>query len=171
MAKRFSFAHLAAALGGSKAEDQPNPEEKKDDESKAEDQPEEDDEEKDDESKAEDQPEEEEKKTDAKVLAERARCAAIFAAPAAAGNLVLACHLAFETGLSARQAVGLLKSAAPGQGEAPPKGNPRALQQMNASQQPQIGPGGDGGASGADAKLAAQVLSNMAACGLITKEK
>lgn len=40
--------------------------------------------------------------------AERARCRAIFAAPAAANNVALAAHLAFDTDLTAEQAIGAL---------------------------------------------------------------
>lgn len=47
--------------------------------------------------------------------AERARCAAIFASPAAAGNVALAAELAFGTGMPAAQAVALLEAAANGQ--------------------------------------------------------
>ena len=46
---------------------------------------------------------------------ERARCASIFGAAAAAGNLPLACELAFNTGLSSRSAVAMLNAAAAGQ--------------------------------------------------------
>nr|WP_025826139.1 hypothetical protein [Acetobacter persici] len=44
---------------------------------------------------------------------ERARCAAIFASPAAARNLPAAAHLAFNTGMPRSQAVGLLGTLAP----------------------------------------------------------
>jgi hypothetical protein len=52
--------------------------------------------------------------------AERARCAAIFGAKEAAGNISLAASLAFETDLPAKQAVALLRAgtAAPAQASA-----------------------------------------------------
>lgn len=59
--------------------------------------------------------EEDEKDDQAKAARsrERARCAAIFASPAAARNLPGAAHLAFNTALPRSQAVGLLDSLAP----------------------------------------------------------
>lgn len=57
---------------------------------------------------AEEDPEEE--KAEARgAAAERARCRAIFASPAAANNIALAAHLAFDTSLTAKEAVGALK--------------------------------------------------------------
>ncbi|KAA8387046.1 hypothetical protein FOH24_07055 [Acetobacter tropicalis] len=59
--------------------------------------------------------EEDEKDDQAKAARsrERARCAAIFASPAAARNLPGAAHLAFNTALPRSQAVGLLDSLTP----------------------------------------------------------
>jgi len=45
---------------------------------------------------------------------ERARCAAIFASPAAARNVALAAHLAFNTRLTRNEAISALGKAAPG---------------------------------------------------------
>jgi hypothetical protein len=45
---------------------------------------------------------------------ERARCAAIFACPAAAKNVALAAHLAFNTRLTRNEAISALGKAAPG---------------------------------------------------------
>ncbi|MGN6528466.1 MAG: hypothetical protein ACTHL8_18915 [Burkholderiaceae bacterium] len=50
---------------------------------------------------------------------ERARCAAIFACEAAAGNLALAAHLAFNTTLTRREAVKALRVASAAAAPAP----------------------------------------------------
>jgi hypothetical protein len=52
--------------------------------------------------------EDKEEATKAARAAERARCRAIFASPAAANNVALAAHLAFDTDLTAEQAIGVL---------------------------------------------------------------
>jgi hypothetical protein len=58
---------------------------------------------------------------------ERARCAAIFATPQAAGNIALACSLAFETTQTRQEAIAVLKSqpANPGASAARSAANPR----------------------------------------------
>lgn len=66
----------------------------------------------------------------------RDRCAAIFADKAAAGNVGLACHLAFETDLTAAQAIKALAVA-----PAPAKGD-RLSTAMTTLGNPTIGPDG-----------------------------
>jgi hypothetical protein len=124
------FAHLSG-LASAKGRAEDNDDKKRDDdEERAEDEDEGDEEEKrdaksaddDDDMEAEggdgedDDEEEEDKEKDAKSArairsAERARCAAIFAAKAADGRIQLADHLAFGTALPARQAIALLAAA------------------------------------------------------------
>ncbi|MBX6382087.1 MAG: hypothetical protein IRZ07_03800 [Microbispora sp.] len=126
------FAHLAGivrpkakAEGGEPEDDdkekrEPEAEEKDEDERKEDARAEDgEDEEKDaegDEKESEDEDEDEEKK-DAKAFAagrkaERARCAAIFASPEAGLNPAMAAELAFNTSLSAKRAIGVLKAGA-----------------------------------------------------------
>jgi hypothetical protein len=62
---------------------------------------------------------------------ERARCAAIFASPQAAGNAALACSLAFETTMTRQEALAVLASQ--------PRRAPAA---DRSSGNPSIGPGG-----------------------------
>ena len=110
-----AFAHfMGGARTPAKAEDKPadpNAEMPEEEKAEGEDKPE-------DQPTAEAAPEEEkaegdepdcEEETPAEArAAERARCRAIFAAPAAAGNVALAAHLAFDTDLTAEQAIGAL---------------------------------------------------------------
>jgi len=77
---------------------------------------------------------------------ERNRCASIFAAPSAAVRPDLAAHLAFNTGLSAKDAVGLLATAAgPDEGKSGKEaGGKRALSDRMARERtPDVG--ADGG--------------------------
>lgn len=74
--------------------------------------------------KAEDEKDDEKMK--AAALKERARCAAIFASPAAARNVKMAAELAFNTDLSSAQAIAVLQTA-PASASNPNRaaGNPR----------------------------------------------
>ena len=80
-------------------------------------------------------------------MAERARCKAIFASPAAGARPDVAAQLAFTTGMSAPRAIGLLQSAAAG-------GSSRAANlhdRMNRTPRvPNVGPDGGGTAEGGD---------------------
>jgi hypothetical protein len=67
----------------------------------------------------------------AAVQAERNRCAAIFAAPAAANNVALAAELAFSTDLSAERAIEIM-------GKAPKAGKDRLSEAM-AGKSPRLG--------------------------------
>ncbi|MGA1860330.1 hypothetical protein VH569_30470 [Azospirillum sp. 11R-A] len=102
---------------------------------------------------------------------ERERCAAIFAAPAAAGRVQLAAHLAFNTDLTVEAACAALEAApigatAPGAST----GNPLALAAMDAHPNPTVGASTDAGTLSDDEKAAAAVLASMAAVGLIAKK-
>lgn len=104
---------------------------------------------------------------------ERERCAAIFAAPAAAGRVQLAAHLAFNTDLTVEQACAALEAApigATAPGASTPTGNPLALAAMDAHPNPTVGASTDTGTLSDDEKAAAAVLSSMAAVGLIPKK-
>ncbi|KAA0578856.1 hypothetical protein FZ983_16040 [Azospirillum sp. B21] len=104
---------------------------------------------------------------------ERERCAAIFAAPAAAGRVQLAAHLAFNTDLTVEQACAALEAApigATAPGASTPTGNPLALAAMDAHPNPTVGASTDTGTMSDDEKAAAAVLSSMAAVGLIPKK-
>ncbi|WP_372396910.1 hypothetical protein ABMY26_22735 [Azospirillum sp. HJ39] len=103
---------------------------------------------------------------------ERERCAAIFAAPAAAGRVQLAAHLAFNTDLTVEAACAALEAAPAGASvPAPaPAGNPLALAAMDAHPTPTVGAATDAGSLSDDDKAAAAVLASMAAVGLIPKK-
>lgn len=102
---------------------------------------------------------------------ERERCAAIFAAPAAAGRVQLAAHLAFNTDLTVEAACAALE-AAPAGATMPSAstGNPLALAAMDAHPTPTVGAATDAGSLSDDDKAAAAVLASMAAVGLIPKK-
>ena len=68
-----------------------------------------------DDSDEDDKKDKEDEKEKAARKAERARCAAIFACPAAASRIDMAAHLAFETSMSASSAVKMLGVIASGQ--------------------------------------------------------
>ncbi|MBP2297960.1 hypothetical protein [Azospirillum picis] len=109
----------------------------------------------------EDETEDEDDKQAASVRRkERERCAAIFAAPAAAGRVELAATLAFGTDLPAQQAIAVLEAApaaaAPSTAQAP--ANPLAAA-MAALGNPSITP--DGGASGGGDDVSAEVSAIM----------
>ena len=103
----------------------------------------------------EDDGEGEEDETPAQArAAERARCRAIFAAPAAAANIALAAHLAFDTDLTAEQAIGALALGGKGGGLAG---------RMAAAAPVQAGPGAPRGPEAASAEaLAASALAAAA---------
>lgn len=81
---------------------------------------------------------------------ERSRCAAIFAASAAAENPALAASLAFETTMTRKEAVAVLKSQA-GRGAAP---GSRDVRGDRRDRNPQLGPGGESSPTGAQATAA-----------------
>lgn len=64
---------------------------------------------------------------------ERARCAAIFADRAAAANPQLACHLAFQTGMSSEDAIAALRAVPASSSVSPAR----------ASRNPSLGAGGE----------------------------
>lgn len=104
---------------------------------------------------------------------ERERCAAIFAAPAAAGRVQLAAHLAFNTDLTVEAACAALEAAPIGAttpGASTPTGNPLALAAMDAHPNPTVGASTDTATMSDDEKAAAAVLASMAAVGLISKK-
>lgn len=72
------------------------------------------------------------------VAAERKRCAAIFAARSAAGNVPQACVLAFNTNLSAKAAIAVLDSG----GASPPAKGGALSAAMRGVQVPALGGGG-----------------------------
>jgi hypothetical protein len=98
-------------------------------------------EEDDDDEKAEEDDEEEEDKPKgsaaarqsarAATKAERVRCRAIFTSKHAAGRVAVACSLAFDTGMSAKAAIGVLKSL-PREGSAAGAGQPSLSDRMAA---------------------------------------
>ncbi|MBU8547244.1 MULTISPECIES: hypothetical protein [Roseomonadaceae] len=98
-------------------------------------------EEDDDDEKAEEDDEEEEDKPKGSAAArqaarsatkaERARCRAIFTSKHAAGRVAAACSLAFDTGMSAKAAIGVLKSL-PREGSAAGAGQPSLSDRMAA---------------------------------------
>ena len=95
----------------------------------------------DDDEKAEEDDEEEEDKPKgsgaarqsarAATKAERARCRAIFTSKHAAGRVAAACSLAFDTGMSAKAAIGVLRSL-PREGSAAGAGQPSLSDRMAA---------------------------------------
>ncbi len=96
------------------------------------------------------------------TAAERQRCGEILSAPEAAGRIVMACRLAFETDMPAQAAIGAMRvMPAP----APP-GNPLALQQQNAAPQPNVGPAADPGKGDDDAAASAAIINTMKAFGM-----
>lgn len=79
-------------------------------------------------------------------LAERRRCAAIFAAPDAAANIPLCAHLAFETDLPVKAAIGALKAGAAG-AAAPRRG---LADRMAGERAPRLGADGGTGTPNRD---------------------
>lgn len=127
VASALTFAHLAALTpGAAKAEgDDKNPEDKG--KTASEDDKDDDDDTKPKETKAEGDDKEKKGEEYAKAqraegvsegrAAERERCAAIFASPAAARNVQLAAELAFNSDMSAEAAIAALGKAAPARAE------------------------------------------------------
>lgn len=167
------FAHLLGISAARRAEDDEEKkdndaaraddedEEKKDD-AKAEDgDGDEDDEEKKD-AKASDEDEEddeEEMKASARVR-ERARCAAIFKSKHAAGRPHIAAELAFNTTLTARQAIGVLASIAAGDAAAPKTRSGGLAAAMATIANPKVGAGDAAPLSPSDPKaVAAQIIA------------
>ncbi len=100
----------------------------------------------DDESAEDDDEDKKDEKASAARLRERARCAAIFAHPAAARRPDLAAHLAFEQGLNRREARAMLEMAAGSQPPAAPSAPARGglSERMRHSPNPDLGaPGGE----------------------------
>jgi len=106
----------------------------------------------------------------ASAVTERERCAAILAAPAAAGRVQLACHLAFNTSLSVADAVTALEAAPSAAAPAATTGNPLALAAMDGHPNPAVGGAADTSGQSGDDQAAAAVLATMASCGLIAKK-
>ncbi|RIW00983.1 hypothetical protein D2T81_19425 [Azospirillum brasilense] len=88
---------------------------------------------------------------------ERARCAAIFADPAAAGRVAMAATLAFTTDLTAEQAVAVLKTAPAASTTTAQAGNPFAAA-MGALGNPDVGTDTSGGDGDDPQALVAQIL-------------
>lgn len=126
----FKFAHLVGLGAKAEDDDKKHPE---DDEQKAQDEQDEDEKDKsskkvedqddedseDDDKKASDDGDDKddnEDKEDAKKAraSEKRRCAAIFASKYTASNVAMAAHLAFETSMSATEAINVLKMSALG---------------------------------------------------------
>lgn len=94
--------------------------------------------------------------------AERARCRAIFASPHAVGRVALAASLAFDSDMSAKQAITALASApAVTEGPGDKRGvtpRDRLAERMAASPSPKVGPdGGEGPAPGTPQARAARI--------------
>lgn len=106
----------------------------------------------------EDEDEEEGGEARAARLAERARCKAIFASPAAAGQPHVAAELAFGTNLSAKQAISLMKATA---ATAPKSYRASLDQRMSAHRVPSVGggPAAKAPASGQPGSAAAAALA------------
>lgn len=77
------------------------------------------------------------------AAAERSRCAAIFASPAAAGNIELTAELAFNTDMTPEQASGVMAKSR--------SGNAQAASAVRAARNPAVGPGDASGASSVQA--------------------
>ena len=185
-AKLFSFAHL---LGRSRAEAAPDDEEtpaaegeeeepqsecgeEKPKPKGEEDEPEAEGEEDEPQAEGEMPDEEETPQARSARLREQRRCARILASPHTSGRLETACHLAFNTRMTSGQAIALLKTmpkASRASASSATRGNPLALQQMDSTRQPQVGPARDK-ASGHE-QLAQSVLGNLASVGLIRKQE
>lgn len=85
---------------------------------------------------------------------ERARCAAIFASPSAGSRPDMAAHLAFNTGMSSKAAVGMLDAIAAGSGAAP-----RGLaSRMAGTSIPNVGASAPAGKQATGAAGAAQMI-------------
>jgi hypothetical protein len=103
----------------------------------------------------EEQPDDEDDKEKAARASERARCAAIFASPAAGARPDMAAHLAFNTDMSPSAAVEMLTAISAG-GTAQPRGlasRMAAVNTTNVGASAPAGKGAAGGASGAAAMI------------------
>jgi hypothetical protein len=171
----FSFAHLIG-LGAARAESDPGDDETQDEERKQRDGESDEDyakrmEELDkknakggqDDPDAEDDPEDplaeddtsgEDDKQKAARAKERARCAAIFGSKAAAGRPDVAAHLAFNTAMSAREAVGMLDAIGAGAQAGAATGRQSLSSRMAKVPEQKIGSGAAGTASPAQAAAA-----------------
>jgi len=70
---------------------------------------------------------------------ERARCARIMSHPAAAENLVGACHLAFDTDMPSAAAIGLLMAMSAGSSGQPAQSRGRLSERMATQKNPDLG--------------------------------
>lgn len=109
------------------------------------------------------------KKDEAKAAAsaERARCAAIFATPEAAANLSLAAHLAFETDLTAKQAVGALRAGGVTAAAEHPRRSSLS-ERMERAPKADVGPGEN---AGPDMSTAAGVAAFILGAGRPVKKE
>lgn len=164
--KAFSFAHLIG-IGAARADDDQDDagddkdeRKQRDDESDEDyakrmeelDKKEADDE--DDDPDVEDEDESDKEK--AARASERARCATIFGSKAAASRPDFAAHLAFETDMSAKQAVGMLSAFAAG---APVAAKPKSLgSRMADVKVPNVGAGAPAGTAPNAAQSAADMI-------------
>lgn len=156
-----AFAHLfGGARTSAKAEEKPaDPaaempeEEKPEGEDKPEDQPAAETAPEPEKAEGEEEDPEMEEETPAQArAAERARCRAIFAAPAAANNVALAAHLAFDTDLTAEQAIGALALGG--------KSGSGLAARMQGAPNPTLGSGGPAKPdAGSPDALAAQIIA------------
>ena len=93
---------------------------------------------------------------------ERARCAAIFAAPAAASRPDFAAHLAFGTSMNRSSAVAMLEAASAGHGDddrPQPRGSRSLRQRMERAPAPNVGPNGGAKPLSGVAGFAAQMAA------------
>jgi hypothetical protein len=95
------------------------------------------------------------------IAAERTRGSAIFKAQEAGENPFMAAHLAFETDMTAQQAIGTLRASTAGSAPAP-KANRKGLDQRMANQ-PQPRLGADGGKPSAPEGSAQAHIDRIAA--------
>lgn len=103
------------------------------------------------EAEGEEDKEEQAKAVNAARAGERARCAAIFAAPEAAGKVQVAAELAFNTDLSAKEAIAIMKAMPAGSNAG------RLAKAMESVTNPSLGAdGGAGSTSGGGAGAGAE---------------
>lgn len=175
--KAFSFAHLLSRAGSRADGDQGDDGNNQDDERKQRDGESDDDyakrmeeldkKEKDDgkgDPGAEDEDDDaaaadESDKEKAARASERARCAAIFGSKAAGGRPDLAAHLAFNTSMSAREAIGMLGAFAAGSAAAPAAPQKSLASRMAGVPDQNVGASGAAGPANSPQGAAAMILA------------